>query len=170
MTDRTAIYRVLQDHAVEGLRLVMRRKLKVPLAPFLILAVGVAAIAMLLPGGSRFGIALPVLAWLLIALAGILAVVHYWVLPRQARRMYSQAKLLKEEVTFAWDDEGYSVTGESSRTRLSWTDLYAWSENENLVLLHQSEMGFNLLPKSVISDAQLNDIRAHLDNAQVKKL
>lgn len=172
MVSRITKYNVSEDDAVAAARLVMRRKLKVPLAPFLLLILIVAGIALWLNGdsGTRFGLVLPVLAWLVLALAGILAVLQYWVLPRQARRTFQQTTLIKEQATFEWSDVGFSLQGESGRTRIGWNDLHAWAGGESVILLMQSEMMYNLLPKAAFSDEQQADLIACITASGLKKL
>ena len=44
MANRTAQFSIEEEHALAAAKLIMRRKLKIPLLPFLVLAVVVASI------------------------------------------------------------------------------------------------------------------------------
>ena len=170
MTNRSATFRIEEQHALAAARLIMKRKLKIPVTPFLILATVVALLGLVLGGDGAMGDALPILAWLVLTFAFILAVVQFWVLPRQTRRMFQQTSLLRELITFNWDEDGIALEGESAKSRIAWRDLYAWDEEESLIILMQNEMLYNLVPKSALDDRQIGDLRNCLETSGLKRL
>ena len=170
MTNRLVQFRIEEGHAVAAARLIMKRKLKVPILPFLLLAIVVAAIGLSMGGDGTLGQAIPILSWLVLALAFILAVVQFWLLPRQTRRMFQQTSLLREMITFEWDAECFSLEGESAKSRIAWKNLYAWDEHEGLFILMQNEMLYNLVPKSALDEGQISDLRDCLKRSGLKRL
>ena len=111
MSNRCTQFRIEEKHALAAAKLIMRRKLKVPILPFLVIAVVVAAVALSMGGSGTLGQAMPILAWLVLTLAFILGVVQFWVLPRQTRRMFHQTSLLREQIAFSWDETGFALEG-----------------------------------------------------------
>ena len=170
MTTRTAQFRIKEEHALAGARLIMKRKLKVPIGPFIILAIVIGLIGLALGSDGLMGHALPILSWLVLVLALILSAVQYWVLPRQTRRMYNQTSLLREQIALSWDENGFAIEGNSAKSRIAWQDLYAWDEEQNLFVLMQNEMLYNLVPKSALDEEQTVDLRNCLKASGLKQL
>ena len=170
MTNRQTQFRIEEEHALAAARLIMKRKLKIPVAPFLIVAVVVAAIGLAMGSSGLPGEALPILAWLVLLLAFVLAVVQFWVLPRQTRRMFRQTSLLREQISMSWEENGFALEGASAKSRMPWKDLYAWAEAESLIILMQNEMLYNLVPKSALDEAQLADLRSCVEASSLKRL
>lgn len=170
MTIRETQFRVEEEHALSAARLIMKRKIKVPIPPFLIFAIAVALLGLALGNDGMMGGALPILSWLVLTFAFILAVVQFWVLPRQTRRMFRQTSLLRELITLSWDEDGFALEGESARSRIAWKDLYAWDEHESVFILMQNEMLYNLVPKLALDEGQTGDLRNCLEASGLKRL
>ena len=170
MSNRCTQFRIEEKHALAAAKLIMRRKLKIPILPFLVIAVVVAAVALSMGGSGRLGQAMPILAWLVLTLALILGVVQFWVLPRQTRRTFHQTSLLREQIAFSWDETGFALEGESAKSRISWNNLFAWDEDESLFLLMQNEMLYNLVPKSALDEWQTENLRSCLEASGLRRL
>ena len=170
MSNQSVQFCLEEEHALAAARLIMRRKLTVPILPFLVLAVVVAGIGLSMGADGVLGQALPVLSWLVLVLAFVLGVVQFWVVPRQRRRMYQQTSLLRESLTFSWDDDGFALEGESAKSRIEWEKLFAWDEGETIVILMQNEMLYNLVPKAALDDWQLGNLRNCLEESGLRRL
>ncbi|HSG34155.1 MAG TPA: YcxB family protein, partial [Sphingomonadaceae bacterium] len=75
----------------------------------------------------------------------------------------------KGATNFSWDAGGIQLVGPKGESRLDWSDYYRWAEDERLVLLFQSRILYNMIPKSALSRGQLDEIRGHLEFAGVRK-
>ncbi|WP_338244761.1 YcxB family protein [Aurantiacibacter hainanensis] len=116
----------------------------------------------LLPGGS--GRVLLVSAF---ALALPIAVVIVWsvIVPMQARRHYRQSAALREEMEARWDTEHLRLQSAKGESRLAWSDYPRWSETGDLLLLFQSDLLHNLLPKGALPPGQVEEIKSLLTRA-----
>lgn len=170
MESRSVTFQLSELQAAAAAKQVLRRRLKVPLWPVLAIGAPLAIVGLLLPGEGAIGASIPILSWLVLILCFILGTVHYWLLPRQARRHFRQTSLLSEAMTLSWDEDGFSLAGDRASSRLAWRDLYAWDENDDIVLLMQSEMLYNLVPKSALTNEQTEDLKKCLKTAELRML
>lgn len=170
MTNRSVTFRASQEHAVAATRLIVRQRTKFPIWPVLVLGIPAGVLGIMMGAEGMFGIALPIMAALVLILCVIVAVVHYWMIPRQARRSFQQTRLLQQETRFSWDDEGFSLECDNARSRLGWGDLHAWGETDGLIVLMQSELLYNLVPVSAFEADQEADLRRSLERSGLKRL
>ena len=84
--------------------------------------------------------------------------------------MYEQTSLLQEMLTFDWDAKGFSIKGESANSRIEWSKLYAWDEEDEIFVLMQNEMMYNLVPKSALAEGQEADLRGCLESSGLRRL
>ena len=77
---------------------------------------------------------------------------------------------MRGQTTFAWNEAGTTLTGKKGETRLDWGDYHRWIESPELLLLFQSAMLYNLVPKRALSEGQLVEVRGLLEKAGVKRL
>lgn len=121
------------------------------------------------------GVALLVLhpRWPAVAAAGVLggaigllacyALSWSFYLPWKARRMFGQQKSLHETYELEWDEQGLSVHGRLAQSTTPWDAYLKKKENERIVLLYQSDLLFQMLPKRAFTAAQLQALRPYLD-------
>lgn len=170
MTNRAATFRLDEQQTVSGMRLIMDQRLKLPLWPLLVFGLPIAVLAIFLGGDGILGQALPIMGWLVLILGAVVAIIQYWTLPRQVRRSFHQTSLLGEEMTFEWNEDGFAVSSDRASTRLDWTDLHAWGERDELFVLLQSEVLFNLVPQTALSQDQVADLRGCLEASGLKRI
>ncbi len=108
---------------------------------------GVAVAAMSFFGG------LALIAWVLVA--------NRWLLPPSARKQLSRSKGLQAEVVARWDDDAISFTSTHGNSRWPWRPLQ-WQESAGGLLLWPSDRTYHYVPKRVLADGQVSDIRASL--------
>ena len=78
----------------------------------------------------------------------------------RCKKIYRQQKNLSLPVEYLWDHEGIHVSNENSSGRMLWSDFVKYRENKYLFLLYQSDVMFNMLPKSAfLNEGQLNDFK-----------
>jgi hypothetical protein len=81
----------------------------------------------------------------------VVILVYRYTLARRSRRIFAQQKSLHSEVEASWDNDGLELATPSARSRHHWTDFQKWTEGPNVILLYQSDVLFNMLPKRVFS-------------------
>ncbi|QIG52819.1 YcxB family protein [Altererythrobacter sp. BO-6] len=170
MTNRTATFTLNEGHALGAMKLVMNRRTKIPVWPVVVFGPLIAVVFLLYKSDGPFSEILPILGWLVIVLSGLVAIAYYWALPRQVRRSFRQTAMLQEPMTIEWDEAGYALSSASGNARLNWDELYAWAEQDDIVLLMQSEMLYNLVPKAALSADQLGSLRSCLAHSGLKQL
>jgi hypothetical protein len=88
-----------------------------------------------------------------------------WITPRSVRRALARDKHLQGEMIVSWGAEAIQIQTEYGQTRWPWGDFARWQESKGGLLLWQGSQVYNYLPKRVLSDDQLADLRAHLTAA-----
>lgn len=89
---------------------------------------------------------------------GLMLTITYLRLPTQSRRMFAQHKALHEAQSVAWSDSGITFTTPSSESRFAWGDFVGVIEDDAYILLRQTEMLFNLVPKRALTASQAADL------------
>ena len=104
----------------------------------------------------------------MIGMAIVLVLMIRLVVPFHAKRHFRQAAALRDEIEVTWDDEGVGFSGAHGNSRLVWGEFHRWAENDRLVLLYQSQMLYNIIPKRALTAEQVGELRRSLEAAQVK--
>ncbi|MFK3781404.1 YcxB family protein [Agrobacterium sp. NPDC089420] len=76
-----------------------------------------------------------------------------------ARKAYADQKSLQHPMTVAWSDEGFRSTSQQGDWNIPWSDYLKWTEDSKVILLYQGARVFNMLPKRVLTPAQIDDFR-----------
>ncbi len=97
------------------------------------------------------------------AYAALLAVVWRVWFPRRVARHYRQQASLRSAYSVSWDDAGLLAETAQSRALVRWPDYVKRREDAATVLLYQSDVLFQFLPKRAFTDAQFAALRPHLD-------
>ncbi len=84
-------------------------------------------------------------------------------LPWKARRMFAQQKSLHDGYELTWDEDGLSIRGRRGQGATPWSEYLRKKENERLVLLYQSDVLFQMLPKRAFGGESSRSIRPYLD-------
>ena len=98
-----------------------------------------------------------VLAGLVLAGAGIGGLAGEWVLsrfflPRRHKKTYRQQVSLHQEVTCSWDRDGLRATSEYGHSMRRWSDYVRALEDKQVFVLYQSDVLFEIFPKSWFVD------------------
>lgn len=92
---------------------------------------------------------------LLVLVAG-----RYWLMPRQARRIYAQTKSLQRVYRWWWNEEQLNYSSDLANAIVPWADLVKWREGEEVFLLYPSNLTFYVFPKRVFAnDAAVDAFR-----------
>lgn len=95
-------------------------------------------------------------------LLGLIVLGDRVLLPRRAKRFVSQQKSIQGEISIGWDAEGVAFAAKDAQSRTAWGDYFKWLENDVVLVLFQSENLLNVLPKRVLTDEQVAEIRSRL--------
>ena len=76
-----------------------------------------------------------------------------------ARKAYAAQKTLQHPMTVSWSAEGFRSIAQQGDWNIPWGDYLKWAEDDKVILLYQGARVFNMLPKRVLTTAQVDDIR-----------
>ncbi|WP_234899604.1 YcxB family protein [Agrobacterium pusense] len=76
-----------------------------------------------------------------------------------ARKAYAAQKTLQHPITVTWSEEGFRSTAQQGDWNVPWNDYLKWTEDSKVILLYQGPRVFNMLPKRVLTPAQVDDFR-----------
>jgi hypothetical protein len=96
----------------------------------------------------------------LLAYAAWWLVVDRWLLPRLSRRYYNQAAVLHEPIIVAWSVDGLSTRSPMVTTSLPWSAYIGRREDDATLLLFQTDMLYQFIPKRVLDEDQVQDLRS----------
>ena len=126
--------------------------------------------------GSLFMLALrfpggPFMALLYICVAIVIAIPlyeYFFGAAVFARKAYASQKSLQHPMTVAWSEAGFRCMAQQGDWNIPWNDYLKWTEDGKVVLHYQGTRVFNMLPKRVLTPAQIDDFRQLLA-ANVKR-
>ncbi len=85
------------------------------------------------------------------------AIVYFVVLPRLVPNVYSKSKLLGNEVTVTFSEQGVRMTTGKSEETLEWDFFHRCKEDRKAILLYQTEELVRIIPKRAF--ASEDDLR-----------
>jgi hypothetical protein len=97
------------------------------------------------------------LIYLPIAILVCMGIGRFFVVPRQARKLFHQNKGAQAPYEITWDDQRMTVTSENYMQRSLWSDFLKWREDDQLILLYYSLVQFRLVPKRSFPDEATRD-------------
>lgn len=106
----------------------------------------------------------------LIGLAVLPPLAYFVFIPMRARKVFRQQKTLHMPVTVTWTDEGYTATAGQHGGTIAWTDYYGWSADATMIILMQSDALFQMLPKRVLSPADLTDFEQTVTRSGLRRI
>lgn len=107
-------------------------------------------------------------AALLLALPAVWIVVLV-IVPMQARRQYRQSAQLRDDQALSFDDVAVVFTSRRGTVRLPFSEYREFLDRGGLILLYQTEMFYNLVPRHALGDAA-DELLARLEAAGVRRL
>ena len=133
-----------------------------------ILGAGLAYVA-LGQDGAALRIAVAVALAIVVLFYGLLAVRHAILPPFIVRREFKERRSAHDVHYVTWSQDSYRVRGPTMQSDVPWGDYWRWRENGRVLLLYVSSRQFQLLPKRLLPPGAVEDVRAHLDKAGVKR-
>jgi hypothetical protein len=80
-------------------------------------------------------------------------------LPYKTRKVFHEQKNLHYPMTMSWSDAGFKVENQQGSAVTPWQDFFKWGEDSRILLLYHSSRLFYMLPRRVLTEAQLTDLR-----------
>ncbi|MET3494253.1 YcxB family protein [Variovorax boronicumulans] len=157
----TATFKISEDDYVDAMRLYGRMP---RLARWVVIAIA-AGLLLTAIFGSR-----QIQSGALGGLVGgtlVLLALRYLVLPMSARRHYRKYKGIQDEFSVELQDDCLRLWAAHGESRIIWTNLLKWRQDDRFVLLYLMPRLFHVLPKSVASqgfdvDALVERLNRHL--------
>lgn len=167
MTERSIAFTLTPEDYIAAQHLHARRQMLRPpmLALFAIFA-AVFFFGVFAPTGDPFLNRLMVIVALVVF--AMIPFNYFFLLPRRTRKIFAQQKTLSERVEASWSPEDYSASNATNSGTIRWADYHKWDSDEKIVLLYQSDILFQMIPRTALTDAQLSDIRALARTAGLK--
>lgn len=108
--------------------------------------------------------------WLMIALVAMPFILYYRLLPRRARKIHAQQKSLQVPVGASWTEKGYFASSALGSGTIPWTSYHDWRRDKAMILLMQSEVLFQMIPRRALSAEQDADLVAALERSGLKEV
>ena len=97
-----------------------------------------------------------------------ICVLGWFLIPRQARRTWSQAEKLWIETAVRWDSDKLHFTNARGVSSVRWADYYRWAADDRSILLYQDERTFFTLPLRQFPADARETITGYLEAAGVE--
>lgn len=162
--DRSVTFRVAESDVIESLRHSMASRIFRGPTRWVIVSFAIL-LALLFALNAISGRSQNLAIVLALALPAALALIHLVMTPMMARRHFRQSKALHDDIEVSWDEEGIAMRGRHGHGRYAYDEFHRWSESANLLLLYQSEMLYNIVPKRALGPEKLADLKAQLSRA-----
>jgi hypothetical protein len=92
-----------------------------------------------------------------------------WQSPRLSVKYFRASRAAQQETQLSWTDDKVRFEQSDAYQDWPWSDAKQWAENGTVLVLLQTGPIFRALPKRVLSEQQLADIRACLARAGVPR-
>ncbi len=77
----------------------------------------------------------------------------------------SRSKSLQDDIAITWDADRIRFESGHGEARWPWDELYQWQESRGGLLLWTGSQIYHYLPKRVLTDDQISELRANLTRA-----
>lgn len=94
-------------------------------------------------------------------------VAWWWYLPRLARRVFAQQRILHESMEVAWSEAGLSMRQPQASSITSWANYLRRRQDERVLLLYHSEVLFQMLPRRAFDAIQWQQLQAWVERVPV---
>ena len=93
------------------------------------------------------------------------------IIPNQAKKSFAQRKGMSLPFEFEFTETGFHTSNELGNSTLPWEYFTKWKENEDIIILYQSDSLIHMLPKRLFTDHQeLEMVRSLLEKNKVTKV
>lgn len=85
-----------------------------------------------------------------------------WLLPGSVRKQLARSNGLQGEIVASWNPDRIILNTKHGQSKWPWRDFYRWQESSGGVLLWQSDRIYSYLPKRVLTEDQISEVRSIL--------
>lgn len=78
--------------------------------------------------------------------------------PLVIHRRFRQDKLLRQAAEVSWNEDTYEVIQPGAHNRFAWTDYSKWRDGRHTFMFFRSDYTYQVLPKRVLTQEQIDDI------------
>ncbi|GGD43965.1 YcxB family protein [Croceicoccus pelagius] len=161
-------YRVEQSEAVTAAKIASRgRMFRAPVS-WMLIVFGIVAILLLVLDAADGYLNVASTGALLLGLPGVWLALDL-ITPIMAKRQFRQSAQLRDENSLSFDDEALTFSGPRGTLRVPFAEFMAVTAKKDVILLHQTDMFYNLVPRRALGDAA-EDLLAKMEAAGVKRL
>ncbi|MFN8435349.1 MAG: YcxB family protein [Anaerolineales bacterium] len=112
----------------------------------------------------------PILIILAIGIGSSL-VNRYISIPNQAKKSFAQQKAISLPFEFELTEAGVHISNELGNSNVPWNYFTKWDENEDIIILYQSDSLIHMLPKRFFTKPQeLETINSLLEANKITKV
>ena len=94
----------------------------------------------------------------LIIIIVIVPLYRYVFLPIFYKNIFTQVKSLNSPFEYEFTETEMLLSNEFGNSRIPWENYTKWKENSELIMLYQSDIVYNIIPKRFFSDPQQIEI------------
>lgn len=98
------------------------------------------------------------------------AINYFILLPRRASRIFRLQKTMQYPVEASWGCECYAELTSVLSSKVPWSDYYGWAADKSVILLMQSPIVFQIVPRRLLSIDQTGNLLEHLDRFCSRKI
>lgn len=116
--------------------------------------------------GPQYGIPADDGYWMLGFFAWLWAMMglSYASTPWLVRRRFRKFNLAEQSYTIDWDDARLTQQNKNTKSEIPWPQFTAWTEDKKIIVLKFDQFRTIYIPKRVLDDAGLRDIRRVLES------
>jgi YcxB-like protein len=92
------------------------------------------------------------IVWGTLAVLALLPLFIYVIYPRMWRKNYRSYKALQAPLEINFDQNSIDFTNEYGSTKLIFSNIYGWRENEKYILIYHAKNVFSVVPKTIPDD------------------
>ncbi|TKT80019.1 YcxB family protein [Aquamicrobium sp. LC103] len=166
----SASFTITAEDYANALRLHMRRYWVTKSGPKLFIAAmfALCLIAMIASGFDPTPTTVAIVVMVGTAIWPLLA--YFLLIPWQARKIYREDKTLQHPIEASWTRDAYFASTATVTNTIPWSDYFGWSADEKMVLLMQSPVLFQMLPRHALSGEQAEDLIGHLEKSGLRRI
>ena len=129
----------------------------------------VAALILLAVGAGEPEDAISVAVGGVLGALGMIFLMRFVMIPRQANKAWNEYALIKEEMTLTLHEDSFIIDQKSGHVDSKWTDMIAWDETDLLFAIYLTRQLAYILPKDQVPPSHLDYARQRLLKSGLKK-
>ena len=88
---------------------------------------------------------------------------RYVFFPKKIKKVFSQQKSMQVPFEMEFTEEGLIASNEFGNSTYPWENFLKWKENDDILVIYQSDIMFNIIPKRCFSnDQEIENFKKYL--------